>query len=212
MRQFHKPDYELKARVLETELPKLQREISRTFYAYDVKRSASREEFEKALLVEAIQYEENPIEWNEAKRINKATFNRNTRLKKRIEKMLTSGTCLFLTLTFDDHTMSETTAETRRKYVLRFFEQFGVRYIANVDYGERNGREHYHAIIEIEKIDYHLWEYGIINGQKVRYNADDKSDVSALRLAKYVSKLVNHAIKATTRRQALIYSRSDWEE
>jgi hypothetical protein len=211
MRIYQKPDYALKAEVLKTELPSLQREISKTFYEYDVKHSISTEEFEKALLLNDMVAEDNPLYWNEAKKINHATFKRNVRLKNRIEGMLKSGTCLFLTLTFRNDVLDSTSAETRKKYVQRFLSHFSTKYIANIDFGGENGREHYHSVILIDNIDYHLWEYGIINGEKIRYNKDDKSDASAARLAKYTNKLVNHAIKETTKRQALIYSRSAWD-
>lgn len=211
MRQYKKPNYALKAEVLKTDFPAVQRDIHKTYFGYDVKHNVSEEDFKKAILVEQLLREENELFYDEACKINRATFVRNTRLKKRIEQMLNSGTCLFLTLTFRDDCLNSTNAETRKKYVLRFFRQFNTFYIANIDFGKKNGREHYHAVLLADEIDYHLWEYGAISGERVRYNKDDHSDASAERLARYTNKLVNHAIKETTKRQALIYSRSEWE-
>ena len=210
MRKFNKPDYALKSEVLKTDFPALQREINKTYFGYDVKHNVTEEEFRKAILLEQLLIEENPTFYTEARKINRATFARNTRLKKRIEQMLNSGSCLFLTLTFRDDCLNKTNADTRRKFVLRFFEQFKTLYIANVDFGKQKGREHYHAVLLADEIDYHLWEHGTIKGERVRYNKDDRSDASAERLARYTNKLVNHAIKETTKRQALIYSRSGW--
>ena len=75
--------------------------------------------------------------------------------------------------------------------------------VANKDFGARNGREHYHAAVLLKgKIDYSKWKYGCLNGQKIRLNG-----MSDVRLAKYIAKLTNHAIKETCKRNVLIYSR-----
>ena len=130
--------------------------------------------------------------------------------------MLNSGKCLFLTLTFTDKVLDSTSPETRRRYVSYYLKQFGVPYIANIDFGtadayiddngnERQGtkREHYHAVIQTDKIDLSEWhKYGAIKLEKIRASQNDN-----IRLAKYVSKLTNHAIKETTKRACLIYSR-----
>ena len=56
-----------------------------------------------------------------------------------------------------------------------------------------------------DSIDLSLWRsYGNINVQKVRNNS---IDLNKKRLSKYICKLSNHAIKETTKRSCLIYSR-----
>lgn len=143
-------------------------------------------------------------EYFEALKINDASYKRTQRLRKRIEDMLLSGSCIFLTLTFDDVSLNTTTAKERRVAVSRYLKQYKCKYIANIDFGGVGNREHYHAIINTNKVDYSLWRYGSINGERIR-NRNINCD--RFKLAKYICKLSNHAIKETTRRCSLIYSR-----
>ena len=154
-----------------------------------------------------IYCEENGLkrEFLECFKINNASYKRTRRLKERIESMLLSGSCLFLTLTFNDTTLATTTAKERRVAVSRYLKQFNCKYVANIDFGSKNHREHYHAVINCEHVDYSSWnKYGNINGERIR-NKDIRSDKT--KLAKYICKLSNHAIKETTKRSSLIYSR-----
>lgn len=144
-------------------------------------------------------------EYNEVIKINHASYSRVRRLKDRIETMLLNGDCLFLTLTFNDNTLANTTSKERRVSVSRYLKQFNCNYVANIDFGKENGREHYHAVINCAKIKLNDWrKYGNINVQHIR-NRNIKSDKT--KLAKYICKLSNHAIKETTKRSTLIYSR-----
>ena len=136
----------------------------------------------------------------EAEKINKAYYTRKKRLQTHIENMLNRGTCHFLTVTFKDDVLNSTTPQTRRRYVARFLKSLAPVYIANIDFGAQNGREHYHAIVRSDTADVSSWQYGFTNVQKVR------SEKDAAALAKYTSKLTNHAIKDTTKGSRLIYS------
>ena len=119
--------------------------------------------------------------------------------------MLLNGSCIFLTLTFNDDTLRNTTEKQRRVAVSRYLKQYGCMYVANIDYGSKNKREHYHALINCDKVDFKSWrKYGNINAKRVR-NKDIESDKN--KLSKYIAKLSNHAIKETTKRSCLIYSR-----
>ena len=135
-------------------------------------------------------------------KIYHAQLNRTLRLKNRIAKILTNGACLFLTLTFTNDTLENTSPKTRRIYVRNYLKSFNAPYVGNIDFGKRNGREHYHAVIGIDKVDYSKWTYGAINGIKIRNETDDLT-----RISKYIAKLTNHAIKETTKRSVIIYSR-----
>lgn len=162
-----------------------------------------------------------------ANNIVKAENNRTSRLRARIKLFLEQEEpTIFLTLTFSDKVLQNTTPETRRRYVTRYLKSQSAYYIANIDFGSLNGREHYHAVI-LGKVSLSDWEYGIINAESVgnrssltrknipiRYKnlpeeiARQKMRVDTERkLSKYVSKLTNHAIKETTKRNAIIYSR-----
>lgn len=162
-----------------------------TKYSYDV-----------ALDIEQEMLQNCPTEWKEASRINHASIERVARLKKRISKMLLSGDCLFLTLTFTDAYLSKTTAEVRRRQVRRWLSNLGCRYVANIDYGKKNQREHYHAVAQISHIDPFSYKFGAINFEKIKVSEEDTA-----RVAKYISKLTNHAIKETTKQCRLIYSK-----
>ena len=139
----------------------------------------------------------------ECQRIFDAHRSRSSRVRKRISLMLEKP-CIFLTLTFTDEMLSNTQSSTRRRYIVGFLSQFGVPCIANKDFGKLNGREHYHALIQISNIDYSLYDYGAINGKRVVQSSD-----TDIKLSKYISKLTNHAIKETTKNSRIIYLHMD---
>lgn len=128
-------------------------------------------------------------------------YNRNNRLSKKIEKLISDyESPVFITLTFNDSSLDFLSYETRRKYVRRFLNSQGVLYVANVDYGKENGREHYHAVVN-NRVDPLAWSYGACNCKMI-INKNCKA------LAKYINKLTNHALKDTANRGSrIIYSR-----
>lgn len=142
-------------------------------------------------------------EYEECLKINKAYYERLKRLKDRVKGILTSGPSLFLTLTFTDDALERTSAEFRRIAVQRYLKQYNCKYVGNIDFGSKNHREHYHALIGCGRVDNESWKYGNIDFEKVRL----RNYCDSLRLSKYINKLSNHAIKETTKRSALIYSR-----
>ena len=142
---------------------------------------------------------ENEYLYKEALKINKADLNRNVRLKNRISKYLSMGNCLFLTLTFNDSVLNNTSEDTRRQYVRKWLKSYSSYYVANIDYGSKKEREHYHAVILYDRIDSNEWPYGFSSIKPIRSTNDFKA------LAKYINKLTNHAIKRTCKRKALIY-------
>lgn len=146
----------------------------------------------------------------EARKINVAAYRRIDRLKKRILDYLSNEHSVFLTLTFSDEVLESTNEQTRRKYVARFLKSLSKQYVANIDYGvddKYTKREHYHAVVvgNIHKSDLKWWHdncgFTFIESIRLRNRTETK-------LAKYVSKLTNHAIKISTKRCCYIYSRS----
>lgn len=138
--------------------------------------------------------------------LNKAKRARSKRLSKKINKMLVVGECVFLTLTFEDGVLDSTKEETRRRYVTRYLKSQSDHYCANIDYGEENEREHYHAVV-FGRVDMEPWtkNYGFAYAEQVEFNGDvSTSD----KLSKYVAKLTNHAIKNTARNTRVIYSKN----
>ena len=140
-------------------------------------------------------------EFHECEKINHAFFSRKCRLKDKITYFVNHYSCSFLTLTFTNDVLNNTSAETRRRYVARHLKSFGVPYVANIDFGEKNGREHYHAVI-CAPLDSCSWSYGYSSSEKIHTD-----DLSKERLSTYITKLTNHAIKETTKRSSLLYSR-----
>jgi hypothetical protein len=133
---------------------------------------------------------------------------RTKRLNKKITDMLYVGQCYFLTLTFTDETLSNTNCLTRRRYVSRYLKSQTPYYIANVDFGSLREREHFHAVV-FGQIDFNPWhKYGAINCKTIFSKFNDESRV---KLAKYITKLTNHAIKNTAKNFRCIYSKN-WND
>lgn len=138
-----------------------------------------------------------------AHRINDARYKRVQRIKSRVSAIIRDGNAIFLTLTFTDEVLASTSPLTRRRYVSRFLKSNATVYVANLDYGEDNQREHYHAIVLSDMVNYADWRiYGNINGKRIR-----NQDADITRTSKYVAKLTFHAIKKTASFQRMIFSR-----
>ena len=151
-----------------------------------------------------------------------AHYQKISRLKKRIAYILTNApTSYFVTLTFSDEVLQSTSEQTRREYVRKFLKANanGSHYVANIDYGAKNGREHYHAVTNFPC---NAWKYGHQSSKAIMLYAplsakyDDLPEeewkqkafeTTQKRLSKYTAKLGFHAIKETTKDASLIYSR-----
>lgn len=133
-------------------------------------------------------------------RLNNARYHRVGRLKRRVESII-SYRSYFLTLTFTNTTLSNTSVETRRRYVARYLKSISFNYVANIDYGKKNHREHYHAVVQCDNIDHKLWKYGNLDFELITY--EDETPIE--KLSKYIAKLTNHAIKETCKRGHMIY-------
>lgn len=155
------------------------------------------------------------------KEVEKEYFNlksRKHRANHRIRYMLDKDiqNCMFFTLTFDDATLNNTSEETRRRYVFRALKECCSDYLANIDYGTKTEREHYHAVGIIKDKSYLIKAKSrrskpIFNLSKTVYNkglttVEDIPNVEDyLKLSNYINKFTNHAFKKTNK---LIYSRS----
>lgn len=147
-----------------------------------------------------------PSEWSECEKIFCADKERVRRLKIKVRYMLTISRCYFCTFTFSDSVLSLTSSKTRRRYVTRWLTSLDCAYIANLDFGADNGREHYHALVAVKpsksKLSEWILNYGLFHVEPVR-----SSLTSSVCLSKYVSKLCNHSVKVTCKRSALLFSR-----
>lgn len=141
----------------------------------------------------------NPIMISMLQRRSNSFQEKKRRLQKRIDFMLSNGNCIFVTLTLsrDDYSFSYI-----RNAVTKFLRQFEF-YVANADWGKTNGRLHYHAVIMADHVDHMSWSLGLINFKRVYV-----SEKSCKKLAKYVAKLTNHAVKDSVQGSRCIYSKN----
>lgn len=111
---------------------------------------------------------------------------------------------IFGTLTFSDRVLEKTSKETRRQYVSRFLAKNCESYIANIDYGKRNEREHYHFVaLSKEEIEKDSWKYGFDSYRKIEHT---KSELQ--RAKNYILKLNNHSYKSSTKNEKVIMNKS----
>ena len=142
-------------------------------------------------------------------RLYKGNERRKQRIKERITRMVNTNKALFLTLTFSDKMFERnTTSETRRRYIARFLKEQCAEYLANIDFGSTNQREHYHAVVVPKTIidfkRYNTLFDSSINSQHIRVN-----EASIKLVGKYINKLTNHALKDNGFYQRLIFSRGN---
>lgn len=145
---------------------------------------------------------QNSVYYDEACKIIESNRSRHKRLKNRLKNMLKKGQCIFLTLTFTDEVLHNTSAATRKKYVVRTLKRITDDYVANIDFGKNTDREHYHAVIRSDFYDQKDWPYGFSKGKPIIYKTEDPQAVT-----NYLIKLTNHALKETCRRAQVIYSK-----
>ena len=69
------------------------------------------------------------------------------RVIKKIYDLIKNKDAIFLSMSFNDPTIQKTNAETRKRYIKNYLKNETALYIANIDYGAKKGREHYHANI-----------------------------------------------------------------
>lgn len=171
-----------------------------------------------------------PAEFKACQQIYNNSRKKVKTLKKHIRNWMKKGNVYFLTLTFTDDILSSTLPKTRRDYVLRFLGSLDCYYAANIDFSD-SGREHYHAVIctgielsasiiqvnEKNVVRYSIqdqWEAraGFLHCQGPICSDEDFGDSE--RLAKYVAKLSNHALKASALSNSILYSRKvpTWAE
>jgi hypothetical protein len=136
----------------------------------------------------------------------KAEIKKKYRLKKAIKNILTNhlNESYFITLTFNDSVLNNTTQEKRLLYIKNFLNNQTDKYILNCDFGKQTGREHYHALAVatdkyINKALY-MKKYGLIYIKPMNFyktqNIESKTKF-----------LLNHALKETAQ-DKIIYSKA----
>lgn len=200
-------DNQLRQEILILGLDKLERQAKKNIFraclvGFETNDYSS---YDKA--IQEYQEMENtmPVEFQGAKRLNDCRYKQVATIKNRNFQIVKDGKAIFLTLTFTDSVLAATSELTRRSYVSRFLKEQCSNYLANIDFGSKSEREHYHAIVKPlgKKIDLGKWaKYGLINAQRIK-----NTDADLVRTAKYVAKLTFHALKTVGQRYRLIFSR-----
>lgn len=140
--------------------------------------------------------------------LSHSKYRKRKNIETRFTDKIENSRAVFITLTFKDEVLANTSEKTRRRYVSRFLKEQCEEYVANIDYGTKNEREHYHALCMTKdlnnNLDFSKWnKYGIINGEKVRVGKKNSVKVS-----QYVAKLSQHALKHSCRLPRFIWSRN----
>lgn len=155
----------------------------------------------------------NKVLFHECEKIYNADCSRKKRLRNRIQYMFdTCEDVIFVTLTFTDSFLDRSTDAYRREVVTRWLKNccpsdIYIPYVANIDFGYCNEREHYHGLIgcKVPKDMLKFWRENY--GEQIKLETVHKTLNDRNALSTYISKLVNHAVKETTKRNHLIYSR-----
>lgn len=150
------------------------------------------------------EYFEQNIEYE---RILKARYEKSSRIKKRMVYLFSRYKYIwFCTFTFSPKYINKTT-RTKRDLIKSVLNFKDFKYILNVDYGKSTQREHYHCLLATnEEIDVNeMFQFSYIGGFSKSILCKNGID-DFTRLRKYIDKLVNHCIKASTTRQRLVYN------
>ena len=143
---------------------------------------------------------------NQFEKTLKARYQKCSRIKKRFIYLLTRCDYIwFCTFTFDNYYINKSD-RTKRDLIKSVINTHDFKYIVNIDYGKKTEREHYHCIIGTD-INFNV-------NQFIQYYYPcfclaipcKKGRNDFKRLSKYINKLANHCIKATTKRQRMLYN------
>lgn len=197
-------DYKEKQAILSLKLDIIQKRLSK-WYHRQIQITPEEDQYQvldqKLKMIKKFNKKYGSKMWYKAELLNHARYKRKQRIQQKIESMVLSGSALFITLTFNNQVLNDTNEATRRRYVARWCKANSPFYVANIDYGDENNREHYHAVLMAG--NYSKWLYGFSKIKIVRSKSKDLSKVS-----KYVSKLTNHAIKKSGKLKRIIYSKN----
>lgn len=180
-------------------------------------------DYNESLLNNLIEYnkkrylafkEQIPFEYDcQFEKLLNARIQKVGRIKKRLLYLLIRYKYIwFCTFTFSDKYINKS-ERTKRDLIKSVLNTHDFKYILNIDYGKQTQRQHFHCILATD-IDFDVNQYfqnfydgGFSLSIQCKKGIDDLS-----RLTKYIDKLVNHCIKATTRRQRLVYNFKGYDD
>lgn len=143
----------------------------------------------------------------EYEKILNARYQKVSRIKKRLLYLFCRYQYIwFCTFTFKDDYINKCD-RTKRDLIKSVINTHDFKYILNIDYGKTTEREHYHCIIATNiNFDVNQYFQNFYNGGW-SLSIQCKNGINDFhRLTKYINKLTNHCIKATTKRQRLVYN------
>jgi hypothetical protein len=186
--------YKQKAFALSTGIDKAQRKLSKSLF------KSKLDILDHIELTKQFDDKYGYLSYKLGYSLNQSRYKRKQRVQERIKSYVLSG-AYFLTLTFTNEVLNSTSEDTRRQYVRRWLKSFSNNYIANIDYGDKTEREHYHCVIQ-QHDQITTWQYGFMNKKIIRTENN-----SLERISKYISKLTNHSLKNSGKLKRIIYSK-----
>lgn len=156
----------------------------------------------------------------EYEKILNARYHKNSRIKKRLLWLvLNYKNIWFCTFSINNHFINKS-ERTKRDKIKSVLNQYDLKYILNVDYGLKGTeRQHFHCICATNDdldLDFYFKSnlgklierngkiepyFGWTYSKKFLCEKDDFVKVS-----KYLNKLANHCIKASTRNYRIVYN------
>lgn len=140
-------------------------------------------------------------------KILNARYQKISRIKKRLLYLIVRHKYIwFCTFTFSNKYINKC-ERTKRDLIKSVLNNNDFKYILNIDYGKNTQRQHFHCILATnENIDINkLFQDTYIGGFSCSILCKNGLE-DFKRLSKYINKLVNHCLKATTNRQRLLYN------
>lgn len=149
-----------------------------------------------------------PFEYNkEFEKLLNARIQKVGRIKKRLLYLLLRYNYIwFCTFTFSDKYINKS-ERTKRDIIKSVLNTHDFKYILNIDYGKTTQRQHFHCILatnidmDVNQFFQSFYKGGFSLSIPCKKGVDDLT-----RLTKYIDKLVNHCIKATTKKQRIVYN------
>ena len=179
-------------------------------------RSNFEKEYNVNFLSKVIEYNHNkyisfrnnlPFEINkEYEKVLNARYQKCHRIKRRLVYLLSRYNYIwFCTFTFSDKYINKCD-RTKRDLIKSVINTHDFKFILNIDYGKTTEREHYHCIIATN-IDMDVNQFIQSHYPCYSLSIQCKTGLNDFkRLTKYINKLTNHCIKATTKRQRILYN------
>ena len=130
-----------------------------------------------------------------------------SRIKRRFVYLLSRYKYIwFVTFTFSDEYINKCD-RTKRDLMKSVLYTHDFKFILNIDYGKKTEREHYHCILATNiDMDIHQYMSNFYEGGFSKSILMPLDYTNFIKTSKYINKLTNHCIKATTKRQRLLYN------